>query len=107
VGAELFHADGLPEGRSDEANSRFFAILRTRLKRQQNKVLNGTTCVLWKAANGSFGSETFTYFKVLLSYVPEKNYRNLVKIAGPRDWTPPFVDCPELESVMPTDSPQH
>jgi hypothetical protein len=29
VGAELFHADGRTH---DEANSRFFAILRTRLK---------------------------------------------------------------------------
>jgi len=35
VGAELFHADGRADRRTDghdEANSRFFAILRTRLK---------------------------------------------------------------------------
>ena len=32
VGAELFHADG----RTGEANSRFFAILRTRLKMFKN-----------------------------------------------------------------------
>jgi hypothetical protein len=31
VGAELFHADGRTD-RHDEANSCFFAILRTRLK---------------------------------------------------------------------------
>ena len=30
MGAELFHADGQTDGH-DEANSRFFAILRTRL----------------------------------------------------------------------------
>jgi len=32
MGAELFHADR-QRNRHDEANSRFFAILRTRLKR--------------------------------------------------------------------------
>jgi hypothetical protein len=31
VGAELFHAEGQTD-RRDEANSRFFAVLRTRLK---------------------------------------------------------------------------
>jgi hypothetical protein len=30
VGAEMFHADGRTDGRHDEANSRFFAILRPR-----------------------------------------------------------------------------
>jgi hypothetical protein len=35
VGAELFHADR-QTGRHDEANSRIFAILRTRLKMVNN-----------------------------------------------------------------------
>jgi hypothetical protein len=36
VGAEFFHAD-----RHDEANSRFFAILRTRLKIRRPKWYSG------------------------------------------------------------------
>ena len=39
VGAELFHADG----RIDEANSCFLAILRTRLKSSSQPVLDNVT----------------------------------------------------------------
>jgi hypothetical protein len=48
VGAEMFHADGRTD-RQDEANGRFVAILRTRLKRTFSLVLTHTSHLRRKA----------------------------------------------------------